>query len=127
MGGDQLACKLAQLLHGGRVSIDISLRPAIGIERSTQQQLPVVAFHVGIAQVLMNRMLWINLKTSCQLSALTSRSNHLRVCPFAAEQTERVDQQGFARACFSGEDGKTSSQLNARLGNNHEVAQMQTA
>jgi hypothetical protein len=114
-------------LDGNRLSIEIGAGFAIALDDATHNEF-VVAFDTLLIQPLAQRS-WCARKFEGggNFSSIGAMSNHLGTGSATDRQLQRVDQNGFAGAGFTGEHGKAFAKIEFNALDDREVTDVQVA
>ncbi len=117
---DQPFARIFQLRERGGVAVDEAARAAGAVDRAAQHQLARIAGQVALLEPGGHR--FGNFEFAGELGALGTLAHHGGVAPAADQELDRVDEDRFAGARFTGEDAEPLAQLERSAVDQDEVA-----
>ena len=118
MDVQQVFADQAQLLGGGRAAVDPGAAFALGVHGAAQQEDVIGVKAVGFEQVLQRR---VAVELGADLGALGAFADNAGVGPGSCNQLQGIDQDGFARAGFTGEDAEAGAEFQLQFSDDDEI------
>lgn len=108
MDVEQAVAKLAQLRGGGRAAVDPATAASLQVDGAAQQQ-GVAGFEAAFVEPCVQVRIGVEL--GAHIEPFGAFAHSAGVGAVAQRQLQRVDQDGFARAGFTGQHRETSGQV----------------
>ena len=120
---DQHFADFPQLGDGGGVAVDQRPRTAVGFDDPAQHDGAWIARQLADLEPGLERV--VGHEFSDQIGARRAFANHAGIAARAQRELQRIDQDGFAGAGFTGEDGEAGSEFDFQRIDDDEVTQAQ--
>ncbi len=119
---DQELGQIAQRLDRHQLAVQVGARAAVRADHPSHDQLAVVLHRLLLEPA--QRPLGQPREAGGDLGALGAVAHHVPGRAPAGDQQERIDHDGFAGTGLAGERGEAGAELELRLIDDHQVAQL---
>ena len=122
---DQRGAHGPQRLHGDRLVVDEGAGAAIGQLYAAQNHLAAIVEPV-VSEDSCRRMVFRHVEGGGDLALLRPMPHQGRIAAAAERQRKGIQQDGFARAGFAGQHGKSTGEFDIESFDQDDVADRQT-